>query len=428
MYFTRRHQARRLRRGLHGRFARVEHKTTMICRSNYNFLEYVQCPEDAYSILDRGARNRSTASTDMNRESSRSHSIFTLYIQSKTTKDNVIDVRESLLNLVDLAGSERQKLTGTTGVRLKEAGKINKSLLALGNVINALNAKANGKTRHAPYRDSKLTLLLKDSLGGNSKTYLVANVSPSGLCYGETLSTLRFADRAKMIKNNAVLNQNIEGDMKTLQTEVRRLKDKLISYEMGGDMNHGKENANSDLYTVLRTALQRQVTAEADQQVYQGKVATLEECLRRKDEQTRHDKMVIRFRDSSIGMMKKDKKFEGGPPDQDKVALEQEITGLRKLLECNPEVTRFAYESLQLKEKLAKFEKMEQGLNELVEADAKQKDYERAMTAQLLEVKLENLKLKEHVQRIAAGEGKLEEAAEGAKLLEVRNFATSWSY
>ena len=124
-------------------------------------------------------------------------------------------MRESRFNLVDLAGSERQKLTATTGLRLKEAGNINKSLLgkaqyyrkqlnyavALGNVINALVDIANGKPRHVHYRDSKLTFLLRDSLGGNAKTFIIANVSPSFTSYAETLSTLRFAQRAKMIRN-----------------------------------------------------------------------------------------------------------------------------------------------------------------------------------------------------------------------------------
>lgn len=129
---------------------------------------------------------------------------------------------------MDLAGSERQKLTATTGIRLKEAGSINKSLLgrlsnnmlcasmynceALGNVINALVDISNGKPRYVHYRDSKLTFLLKDSLGGSAVTSLVANISPSASSYAETLSTLRFANRAKMIKNQAWLNLIIDAN------------------------------------------------------------------------------------------------------------------------------------------------------------------------------------------------------------------------
>ena len=114
-------------------------------------------------------------------------------------------MKESKFNLVDLAGSERQKDTNTTGDRLKEASNINKSLLVLRNVINALVEESNGKRHFIHYRDSKLTFLLKDSLGGNSKTFLIANISPSSAWQGETLSTLRFAQCVKLIKNKVRL-------------------------------------------------------------------------------------------------------------------------------------------------------------------------------------------------------------------------------
>ena len=109
------------------------------------------------------------------------------------------------LNLVDLAGSEKQKKTGSTGMRLKEATKINLSLSALMNVITCL---VDGKSSHIPYRDSKLTRLLQDSLGGNTKTWMIANISPADYNYDETLSTLRYADRAKNIKNKPKINQD----------------------------------------------------------------------------------------------------------------------------------------------------------------------------------------------------------------------------
>jgi hypothetical protein len=109
------------------------------------------------------------------------------------------------LNLVDLAGSEKQKKTGSTGVRLREATKINLSLSALMNVITSL---VDGRSKHVPYRDSKLTRLLQDSLGGNVKTCMIANISPSGSSYEETLSTLRYADRAKRIKNKPKVNED----------------------------------------------------------------------------------------------------------------------------------------------------------------------------------------------------------------------------
>ena len=135
----------------------------------------------------------------MNSASSRSHSIFTVYVECSSIDEKGNErFTAGKLNLVDLAGSERQSKTGATGDRLKEATKINLSLSALGNVISAL---VDGKSQHIPYRDSKLTRLLQDSLGGNTKTIMIAAVSPADYNYEETLSTLRYASRAKNIKN-----------------------------------------------------------------------------------------------------------------------------------------------------------------------------------------------------------------------------------
>lgn len=183
--------------------------------------------QETYEILKTGARNRHVGSTSMNKESSRSHSVFTLVIESKETKFGLVNFKRSRFHLIDLAGSERQKATDAAGDRLKEAGMINKSLSALGNVINSLVDITEGKTRHIHYRDSKLTFLLKDSLGGNSKTSIVANVSPSFKAIGETLSTLKFAQRAKLIKNKAVVNQDTTGTVHLLREEVGRLREEL---------------------------------------------------------------------------------------------------------------------------------------------------------------------------------------------------------
>lgn len=132
-------------------------------------------------------------STSMNKESSRSHSVFTLSIESRSAENGMFNIKSSKFHLIDLAGSERQRATDAAGERLKEAGMINKSLSALGNVINSLVDLTEGKSRHIHYRDSKLTFLLKDSLGGNSKTCIIANISPSFQAQSETMSTLKFA-------------------------------------------------------------------------------------------------------------------------------------------------------------------------------------------------------------------------------------------
>merc|ERR1719335_1505392 len=168
----------------------------------------------------------------MNANSSRSHSIFTVVVECQGTGiDGEEHIRVGKLNMVDLAGSERQSKTGATGDRLKEATKINLSLSALGNVISAL---VDGKSSHIPYRDSKLTRLLQDSLGGNTKTVMVANVGPADYNYDETLSTLRYAYRAKSIKNKPRINEDPKDAMiREFQEEIMRLKAELEA--AGGD-------------------------------------------------------------------------------------------------------------------------------------------------------------------------------------------------
>lgn len=144
------------------------------------------------ALLVRGTTNRHVGSTNMNKESSRSHSVLTTKIESKVmnSQTGVWVHKQSQFHIIDLAGSERSKHTQAEGQRLKEAGMINKSLSALGIVINSLVEASKGKQVHVHYRDSKLTFLLRDSLGGNSRTAIIANVTPSSMSTGETLSTL----------------------------------------------------------------------------------------------------------------------------------------------------------------------------------------------------------------------------------------------
>ena len=181
--------------------------------------------KSAKEALISGFKNRHVASTSMNRESSRSHLIYTLFLISSFEMDGgLIITRTSRLHLVDLAGSERQKYTNTQGVRIKEAGNINKSLSILGNVINAVIEFNEGKTKFVPFRDSKLTYYLKDSIGGNSKTVIIGNISQSYIQMNETQSTLNFIQRAKMIKNKAKIIENVNDTVKLLQNEIKSLK------------------------------------------------------------------------------------------------------------------------------------------------------------------------------------------------------------
>ncbi|KAK1340410.1 hypothetical protein QTO34_018979 [Cnephaeus nilssonii] len=187
-------------------------------------------------IMERGWKNRSVGYTLMNKDSSRSHSIFTISIEIYAVDERGKDhLRAGKLNLVDLAGSERQSKTGATGERLKEATKINLSLSALGNVISAL---VDGRCKHIPYRDSKLTRLLQDSLGGNTKTLMVACLSPADNNYDETLSTLRYANRAKNIKNKPHINEDPKDALlREYQEEIKRLKAILAQQMSAGNLS-----------------------------------------------------------------------------------------------------------------------------------------------------------------------------------------------
>lgn len=152
-------------------------------------------------------------------------------ISGRKVQNGMTVVKQSKLHFVDLAGSERQKSTQAAGERLKEAANINKSLTTLGLVINSLVECASGKSRHIPYRDSKLTFILKDSLGGNSRTFMIAAVSAASTSFQETLSTLKFAQRAKMIRNKASINEESGGSIESLKREIKKLKEELGEFK-----------------------------------------------------------------------------------------------------------------------------------------------------------------------------------------------------
>eukprot|EP00282_Hemiselmis_andersenii_P038986 CAMPEP_0169428776 /NCGR_PEP_ID=MMETSP1042-20121227/1507_1 /TAXON_ID=464988 /ORGANISM="Hemiselmis andersenii, Strain CCMP1180" /LENGTH=616 /DNA_ID=CAMNT_0009538969 /DNA_START=18 /DNA_END=1865 /DNA_ORIENTATION=- len=197
----------------------------------------VRSPKEVYGLMQRGALTRCTANTKMNEISSRSHAVFIIILEqleyldeaqaSSATAGHLFKVGK--LNLVDLAGSERVRLTGATGRRLEESKKINQSLSALGNVIAALT---DTKSRqHIPYRDSKLTRILEDSLGGNCVTTMMAMISPAMESYQESLSTLKFAHRAKSIKNQPHINEDLDqrGLLRKYEMEIKKLRGELQS-------------------------------------------------------------------------------------------------------------------------------------------------------------------------------------------------------
>ncbi|XP_047435207.1 kinesin-like protein KIF1B isoform X26 [Mugil cephalus] len=199
---------------------------------------------DIADLMDAGNKARTVAATNMNETSSRSHAVFTIvFTQRKHDSETDLSTEKvSKISLVDLAGSERADSTGAKGTRLKEGANINKSLTTLGKVISALaevdnctsKSKKKKKTDFIPYRDSVLTWLLRENLGGNSRTAMVAALSPADINYDETLSTLRYADRAKNIKCNAVINEDPNNKLvRDLKDEVARLKELLRAQGLG---------------------------------------------------------------------------------------------------------------------------------------------------------------------------------------------------
>ncbi|XP_043860577.1 kinesin-like protein KIF18B isoform X2 [Dromiciops gliroides] len=211
---------------------------------HFEVLISYQEPTSAKQLLEmltRGNRNRKQHPTDANATSSRSHAVFQIYVKQQDCVPGLTQTMQvAKMSLIDLAGSERASNTHASGERLREGANINRSLLALINVLNAL-ADAKGRKSHVPYRDSKLTRLLKDSIGGNCRTVMIAAVSPSALAYEDTYNTLKYADRAKEIKlslksNVISLNCHISQYAticQQLQTEVAALREKLQVYEAG---------------------------------------------------------------------------------------------------------------------------------------------------------------------------------------------------
>ncbi|CAL9760542.1 unnamed protein product [Musa acuminata subsp. burmannicoides] len=208
---------------------------------------FVNTQKEMAACLEQGSLNRATGSTNMNNQSSRSHAIFTITLEQMrklgpvtTGSVQIEDMNEDYLcaklHLVDLAGSERAKRTGSDGLRFKEGVHINKGLLALGNVISALgDEKKRKEGAHVPYRDSKLTRLLQDSLGGNSRTVMIACISPADINAEETLNTLKYANRARNIQNKPIVNRNpISEEMQRMRQHIEYLQAELACYRGGG--------------------------------------------------------------------------------------------------------------------------------------------------------------------------------------------------
>ena len=229
-------------------------------------IQWIKCnsPEECYEVFHSGEKNRNTESTKMNAHSSRSHAILILRIENSIKvikKEKVKNIKEtadriitcSYLYLVDLAGSERVKKTGATEMRLEEAKKINLSLLALGNIISALS---DNKTNHISYRDSKLTRLLQESLGGNAKTSLIVTVSPSDYNRDETISSLFFASRAMKVENKPKVNKSVDYQAlcAKLQYDLDKLNDEYAKLKIEYDkiVNENEKIKKSEIYLKMQ--------------------------------------------------------------------------------------------------------------------------------------------------------------------------------
>lgn len=256
----------------------------LLCKDNNKKLELKENPDSGVYVKDLssvvtknateiehvmniGNQSRSVGFTNMNERSSRSHAIFVITVEcSEVGPDGEDHIRVGKLNMVDLAGSERQSKTGAKGKRMKEAAKINLSLSALGNVISAL---VDGKSSHVPYRDSKLTRLLQDSLGGNAKTVMIATVGPSHKNFSESLATLRYASRAKNIKNKPRINEDPKDALlREFQEEIARLKAQLE--EQGMLAKERRRKRNSRRLSKNMAGMEEEILKERDVDVWKA--------------------------------------------------------------------------------------------------------------------------------------------------------------
>lgn len=317
--------------------------------------------------MQKGEMTRATASTKMNDLSSRSHAVFIIIVEhmnvneAQGSEEPSKDIKVGKLNLVDLAGSERVRVTGATGKRLEESKKINQSLSALGNVIAALT---DTKPRtHIPYRDSKLTRLLEDSLGGNCITTMMAMVSPSNDSFGESLSTVKFANRAKNIRNAPKINEDV--DQKTLirkyEVELARLRHELDA----------KNRSMFDMQRVMELEDEKK-RAEADKE---AAIEALEmrskEYLTEKDEKR---KLEERIKMMNSQLLIGGKKLEETP--QFIIALEEKQKAIRK--EYEGRLQEIEQERQQIEEDKAQIDRYKQLL-------LRQRDIMIALTARLNE-------------------------------------------
>lgn len=379
----------------------------------------VKSGDEAFSYLKKGLANRHVGSTQMNEESSRSHSVFTINIkQIQKCPQGIAKIRTSKLNLIDLAGSERQKSTKAEGERLNEACHINKSLLVLGTVINSLVDVANGKERHINYRESKLTFLLKDSLGGNSQTIIVANCTPSFVSARETLSTLKFAQRAKFIKNKPIVNE--DSSVQQLKDEIKNLKAELENYKKKTvihlDTNHFESNnitSQDEMrkYQIIQKTLGQLQDSENQVETCLKKIDLLTSLENSRTEYNNQMKMALKLRECEIA------KLKGVRPRLDLREQEDGLNRIEKVLkellhpDTHPSALKFAAENIFLKEEITNYEtQYGKSFNEEIPKIKELKEY-NSFLRQELDTLIERIQKNGYKKE-------LDEALEKLKILE----------
>ncbi len=370
------------------------------CSSFFCVGQIVRDAGDLMRLIDQGNAVRKVAATNMNEQSSRSHSCFTIKIEKKTTSELAGGVtRETIvkakLNLVDLAGSERADKTGATGATLKEGTNINLSLMALGNVINALSegTSRDGK-KHIPYRDSKLTRLLQESLGGNSLTVMLAAISPADYNYDETVGTLKYANRAKSIANAATRNEDSnERIIRGLKEEIDQLRKQLSS--------GGGAEANPELEKRLKEMEQGQQSAWEEKELLSK---ALEE-ERQANINTAISTVISQVKVQKVGHMKAIKRLTNEKTSLTKQFndTKDENVAVKKLLDDNLKSYQFHQ---------ASFEQLHGQAERGVEDDAKLEDISNAMNEILSKIEKDRDKwvgTKETAKKIKARLAKIED-------------------
>uniref|UniRef100_A0A8R7PD20 Kinesin-like protein n=1 Tax=Triticum urartu TaxID=4572 RepID=A0A8R7PD20_TRIUA len=368
----------------------------------------VKSKEEMALHLARGSLSRATGSTNMNSQSSRSHAIFTISIEQKRTSSsasekstsNEYDILSSKFHLVDLAGSERAKRTGADGLRLKEGIHINRGLLALGNVISALgDEKKRKEGAFVPYRDSKLTRLLQDSLGGNSKTVMIACISPADSNAEETINTLKYANRARNIQNKAVINRDpVTAEMQKLRSQLEQLQSELLFSRSGSaaleelQLLQQKvsllELKNSELYCELK---EREMSCE---QLAQRAVAAQAE--------------MKQFAKSDTSVLKQHYETKLHEMEQEKKTFQKEIEDLRHALakissstdECSHKMKENYLQKMNMLEtQVSQLKKKQDAHQQLLRQKQKSDDAAMRLQGEIQRIKSQKVQLQQKIKQ-----------------------------